>query len=316
MAFRGRLKQSTAVTIKLGPFVDETDGKTAETALTIAQADVRLSKNGGNMAQKAETTSCTHDEVGMYDCPIDTTDTNTIGLLTVNVHEAGALPVRQEYEVISSAQYEEQFGARLLGLIAKGTMQAGSTASTAVLAASTSFGDDLPRGSVLLIVSGTGAGQSRLVIDWVSTTDTATVSPDWDTTPDNTSVYEWLYGAPSPTASAALPAVNVENIATAQLDAISAEVMSVLGGYQQNVAVTDFKFYMELTAGGAATGKTVTAQGDVGAGFTTLAGAVTEIGSGWYKVNLTQAEMNADEVALRFTAADTKTLNIKIRTLA
>ena len=46
------LKQNTAITIKLGPFVDEDDGKTAETGLTIEQADVRLSKNGGNMPRR------------------------------------------------------------------------------------------------------------------------------------------------------------------------------------------------------------------------------------------------------------------------
>ena len=60
------IKQSTAVTLLIGPFLDDTDGKTAETGLTIAQADVRLSKNGANMAQKNEATSCTHDELGMY----------------------------------------------------------------------------------------------------------------------------------------------------------------------------------------------------------------------------------------------------------
>ena len=32
------LKQSTAVTVKIGPFVDATDGVTAETALGIAAA--------------------------------------------------------------------------------------------------------------------------------------------------------------------------------------------------------------------------------------------------------------------------------------
>ena len=51
------LKQSTAVTVKIGPFVDEDDGKTAETGLTISQADVRLTKNGGNMAQKNESSA-------------------------------------------------------------------------------------------------------------------------------------------------------------------------------------------------------------------------------------------------------------------
>ncbi|MCK4444174.1 MAG: hypothetical protein KAW09_06500, partial [Thermoplasmata archaeon] len=75
------LKQSTAITLKIGPFIDDTDGKTAETGLTIAQADVRLSKNGGNIAQKNEATSCTHDELGVYGCPLDTTDTGTLGRL-------------------------------------------------------------------------------------------------------------------------------------------------------------------------------------------------------------------------------------------
>ena len=37
------LKQSTATDVELGPFVDDTDGKTAETGLTISQADCSLS---------------------------------------------------------------------------------------------------------------------------------------------------------------------------------------------------------------------------------------------------------------------------------
>ena len=41
------LKQSTAVDIALGPFVDSADGFTAETALTLSQADIRLKKNNG-----------------------------------------------------------------------------------------------------------------------------------------------------------------------------------------------------------------------------------------------------------------------------
>ena len=46
------LRQSTAVTVKFGPMVDEDDGKTAETALTIEDTDIYLSKNGGTMAVK------------------------------------------------------------------------------------------------------------------------------------------------------------------------------------------------------------------------------------------------------------------------
>jgi hypothetical protein len=108
------LKQSTAITLKIGPFLDETDGKTAETGLTIAQADVRLSKNGGNIAQKNEATSCTHDELGIYGCPIDTTDTATLGRLQLWVHESGALPVWHEFMVVPANVWDSMFGADML----------------------------------------------------------------------------------------------------------------------------------------------------------------------------------------------------------
>ena len=100
------LRQSTAVTVKLGPFLDATDGVSAETGLTIAKADVRLSKAGGNMAQKTDATACTHDELGVYDCALDATDTNTVGRLRIDVAAAGALPVWQEYTVLPAAVYD------------------------------------------------------------------------------------------------------------------------------------------------------------------------------------------------------------------
>jgi hypothetical protein len=122
MAISGWLKQSTAVTVMVGPFVDDTDGNTAETALTIAQADVRLSKNGANIAQKNEATSCTHDEIGIYSCLLDTTDTNTLGVLSLIVHESGALHVRHDYLVLPG----EIFDALVSGT---------TTENTAVVAA-------------------------------------------------------------------------------------------------------------------------------------------------------------------------------------
>lgn len=107
------LKQSTGATVKIGPFVDDTDGKTAETGLTISQADVRLSKNGGDMAQKGESSSCTHDELGYYDCALNATDTGTLGRLQLMVHESGALPVWHEFAVISAAVYDRRYGTAL-----------------------------------------------------------------------------------------------------------------------------------------------------------------------------------------------------------
>lgn len=108
------LKQSTAVTVKIGPFVDEDDGKTAKTGLTLSQADVRLSKNGGDMAQKNNAAACSHDEIGMYDCSLNTTDTNTLGRLELFVHESGALPVYHSYMVLPANVWDSLFGGDVL----------------------------------------------------------------------------------------------------------------------------------------------------------------------------------------------------------
>ena len=104
------LKQSTAYTFRMGPFLDETDGKTAETGLTISQADVRLSKGGGNFAQKNESTSASHDEIGYYIVLLDATDTATVGELLVAVHESGALPVFKTFQVVEEAIYDGIYG--------------------------------------------------------------------------------------------------------------------------------------------------------------------------------------------------------------
>lgn len=86
--------------------------------------------------------------------------------------------------------------------------------------------------------------------------------------------------------------------------------------YKKNVAITGFMFYMELTDGTPGTGLTVAGQisKDGGAFSNTGTANATEVSNGWYKINLTQTEMNADEVALKFTATGAKQRNIKIRT--
>ena len=110
------IKQSTAATIKLGPFLDDTDGKTPETGLTISQADIRLSKNGGAFAQSNNAAGATHNENGYYDVPLNATDTNTLGTLRVAVSESGALPVWQDYMVVPANVWDSMFGASTLNV--------------------------------------------------------------------------------------------------------------------------------------------------------------------------------------------------------
>lgn len=108
------LKQSTAVDVMLGPFLDETTGKDIEGGLTITQPDIRLSKNGGAFAQKSAAQTLTHGENGWYPVNLSTTDTGTLGILIVAVHESGALPVWREFLVVPANVFDSFFSTGLL----------------------------------------------------------------------------------------------------------------------------------------------------------------------------------------------------------
>ena len=112
------LKQSTASqSVLLGPFVDETDGFTAETGLTVANTDIRLSANGGNMAAK-NSGGGTHDENGWYAMTLDATDTATVGRLQVSCKVAGARPVWMEFQVLEEVVYVDLFAGGAVGYAA------------------------------------------------------------------------------------------------------------------------------------------------------------------------------------------------------
>lgn len=108
------LKQSTAVDIAIGPFLDSADGNTIESGLTITQPDIRLKKNGGAWAQKNAAQTLSHEENGWYEIALDTTDTNTLGILIVAVHESGALPVWREFLIVPTNVYDAFLDADLL----------------------------------------------------------------------------------------------------------------------------------------------------------------------------------------------------------
>jgi hypothetical protein len=227
MAFGGFLKESTAVDVLIGPFVDEDDGKTAETGLTL---DVELSKNGQALADKNDSTTPVHDAAGTvdgyYNCELDATDTNTIGNLTVVAHPSGtALPVRLDFQVVEGTNYDDLFGSssivdkiwdeiirgsthntrhsaawhlvRAKGgggdspsevTVHTGTAQAGGT-NTITLDTGALAVDNIYRGSLINITGGTGVGQTNTIYAYVGSTKVATMAKDWITVPDATSTF-------------------------------------------------------------------------------------------------------------------------------
>jgi hypothetical protein len=70
----------------------------------------------------------------------------------------------------------------------EGKIQA-ATISTVTLDDDSSGANDAYLGSNVVIVSGTGLGQSRLITGYVGSTKIATITPNWTTLPDTTSAY-------------------------------------------------------------------------------------------------------------------------------
>ena len=101
------LKVSTPVTLKIGPFMDSAGAAAA--ALSLGAADIILSKEGSTtFAQKVNSSGCTAASTGggMYTCPLDAADTNTPGVLSLNVNKTGALPYAEKWTVVPANVYD------------------------------------------------------------------------------------------------------------------------------------------------------------------------------------------------------------------
>jgi len=242
------LKQSTGFTFRIGPFVDATDGVTAETGLTIAQADMQISKAGGAFAQTSASPTTTHDADGWYQCPLTATDTGTVGALTVQVVVSGALPVWKDFMVLPANVY-----------------------------------DSLVAGTDLL----------------------------------DANVAQWLGTAAVTPATAGYPAVTLKvGTGTGEVSLSSGRV-AMQAGIRKNQAIANFPFLMtDSTNHNPATGLTVTGARSLdGAAFAsgTIAN-MTEVGNGVYQCDLGAGDLNADTVALRFTATGADDLVITLLT--
>jgi len=99
--------------------------------------------------------------------------------------------------------------------------------------------------------------------------------------------------------------------------AIKAKTDNLPSGIAKNATLSNLMFTIVLASDGKtpAIGETITAQiSKDGGAFGNCSNAVSEVGSGWYKINLTQSEMNADIVALKFTGTGCLQRNMEIAT--
>lgn len=113
----GFLRQATnSQSVAIGPFVDDTDFKTPETGLTIANTDIKLVVNGGSSANK-NSGGGTHRVNGVYGITFDSTDTATVGELELSVYVSGALIVFDKFTVLEEDVYDALFAASAIGYL-------------------------------------------------------------------------------------------------------------------------------------------------------------------------------------------------------
>lgn len=99
------LKIATSAVVQLGPFVDATDGVTAETALSPSSTNVRLYKAGGTVAVDIYDATWTHIGLGMYRVTLTISHTDTAGPLMIVAQISGARPVVHEFMVLHADAY-------------------------------------------------------------------------------------------------------------------------------------------------------------------------------------------------------------------
>lgn len=125
------LRQSTASQeVLLGPFVDATDGVTAETGLTIANTDIKIWKTGATTLANKNSGGATHISAGNYYAVFDATDSDTIGPLRVVVQVSGALAFFMDLVVLDEAVYDALFGTTALATATNITAAAGIAVSS------------------------------------------------------------------------------------------------------------------------------------------------------------------------------------------
>jgi len=109
------LKADTQVIVRIGPFVDSTDGVTPETGVTLGAADqAELLKHNGaaTVDISASTWAAITGCGGWYDLTLTTGNTDTEGLLTVVVQDSSVcLPVFAHFMVVNANVYDSLYAA-------------------------------------------------------------------------------------------------------------------------------------------------------------------------------------------------------------
>lgn len=214
------LRQSTAETVLVGPFLDTAGAPV--TSLTIAQADRKWKKFGSSsLANTSDTNNATHVATGWYSFSVTTSDSDTLGPMKLSIQKSGALPYFEDFEVLAPAEYDAKFGHPLIRqAVQYGTAQSGSSLAIQLASAAVAT-DDYYNGCIVVPYAGAGAGQARYGVDYTGSTRTLTIDRAWATNVDNTTKYVLLPFAGAATLAEVADAV-LDEAASGALSAYNA----------------------------------------------------------------------------------------------
>lgn len=348
------LRQSTSIIIKVGVAVNST-GVTPVTNLTIDAADeAELLKNGttGTLAIGGTLSAITNCD-GWYNLTLSATDTDTLGPLTLAINDDSAiLPIWQDYMVVSQNYYDNKYGTTPL----RATLTAATYTSVDDFKASGfSTFDPATQGVTLASAVYTGINDFKADVSGVlkATLSSATYTSIDDFKAVGFSTFDPATQGVT-LASAVYTSINdfkadVSGVLKATLSSatytsiddfkatgfstfdpttqgvtLASAVYTSISDFHDNsikkgTALSDFEFVMILTSDHVTGGTGLTVSGQIakdGGAFAALTNAVTEKSNGVYNVDLTAAEMNADIITLRFSAATADDTIITIKTNA
>lgn len=180
----------------------------------------------------------------------DTMSLEGDGALTINANcTDGSLALRGNFRLTDNAAGAVEVVPTVptIRQVDQGTAQAGS-ATTITLAATASATNGQYDPGEITIIAGTGAGQSRGIIDYNGTTKVAVVNKDWRTNPDTTSSYVVtsssgaLHVNEGQAQAGAATTITLNTAASATDDIYIGQTVFLVGGAGQDQAriITDY----------------------------------------------------------------------------
>lgn len=177
------IKQSTQVDVILGPFLDDTDFKSLETALVsnssgididaisvITKSDVTLSCSSGNGYFR-------HVSNGNYALTLSSDNTATLGALRVTYKANGVLPGWEEFLVVSANVYDSLIGNT--DYLYTDVLQIASTSSTATtLKTNIPYLDEAISGVPTVLEIDTQLGSTHSTGSWAAGTTSSSAITD------------------------------------------------------------------------------------------------------------------------------------------